>query len=88
MSNSCFRPKAYGYGATPLSWKGWAATLAYAAMLTMVSLVLPVWQATPGTGPSASQIAAWALAVLALSMAFVGLAYAKTDGQWGWRWGK
>jgi hypothetical protein len=88
MSNSWFKPKAYGYGATPSHCKGWASSFAFAAILTGLSLVLLVWQATPGTGPSASQIALWAAAVLGLLIAFIGLAHAKTDGQWGWRWGK
>jgi hypothetical protein len=28
------------------------------------------------------------LTIAALTAGFVWLAHAKTDGQWGWRWGK
>ncbi len=30
MTDPWFRPKSYGYGATPANWRGWAATAAFA----------------------------------------------------------
>jgi hypothetical protein len=88
MTRYWFKPKTYGYGATPANWKGWAATAAFVAVLTAVALVVFGWQPNPGTRPSSWQIAAWLLADAVLVGAFVWLARAKTDGQWGWRWGK
>ena len=88
MNTYWFKPKTYGYGAAPANWKGWAATAAFAAVLVPVSVLFLAWQPNPGTGPGALQISAWALTVLMLTAGFVGLARAKTDGQWGWRWGK
>ena len=88
MSNYWFTPKRYGYGATPINWKGWAATMAFAAMIGAASLLLLRWQPNGGTGPGALQIAAWGAAVLMLTGGFIALARMKTDGQWGWRWGK
>jgi hypothetical protein len=83
-----FKPKAYGYGATPNNWKGWAATVAFVLVVLATTLVTFGWQPDRGTAPSVSQIAAWGLVVAVLTGGFVWLARAKTDGQWGWRWGK
>ena len=88
MIRSWFKPHSYGYGATPANWRGWAATGAFLAILLTVSRLLPTLEPRPGTASSFWQIAAWWLGVAVLTIAFVGLAYAKTDGQWGWRWGK
>ena len=88
MTDPWFRPKSHGYGATPNNWKGWAATAVFAIGLVAASYLLLVWEPSPGTGAAASRIAAWALAIAVLTAVFVGFARAKTDGQWGWRWGK
>ena len=88
MSEAWFKPHTYGYGATPAKWKGWVATAAFVAVILAASLVVFGWQPNPGTAPSSWQIAAWLLAVAVLAGGFVLLARAKTDGQWGWRWGK
>ncbi len=88
MTQYWFRPHTYGYGATPSNWKGWAATAAFVVLLVSLSLLLLPLQQNPGTQPASWQIAAWGLIVLALTAGFIGLARAKTDGQWGWRWGK
>jgi len=58
------------------------------AILVSASLLLFPWQPDVGTSPTIWQIAAWAFTVLVLTIGFIGLARAKTDGQWGWRWGK
>jgi len=49
MTEYWFRPKTYGYGATPVNWKGWASSLvAVVALLVVFRLfVLPV----PGGAP-------------------------------------
>ena len=86
MTDPWFRPKSYGYGATPADWGGWAATAVFAIGLVVSSYLLLGWEPSPGTG--ASRIAVWALAIAVLIAVFVGSARAKTDGQWDWRWGK
>jgi hypothetical protein len=88
MSNYWFKPHAYGHGATPCNWRGWAATLVFAAILAAVSWVVLGWQPNFATAPEASKIIAWAVIVLMLIAGFIRLAWAKTDGQWAWRWGK
>lgn len=83
-----FKPKSHGYGATPSNRKGWAATAAFVLVVLATSLVIFGWQPDRGTPPSIWQIVAWLVGVAVLSGGFVWLARAKTDGQWGWRWGK
>jgi uncharacterized membrane protein YkvI len=36
MSKPWFGPKRVGWGASPVSWQGWAATGAYVALLALV----------------------------------------------------
>ena len=81
MHRYWFRPKRYGYGATPVTWEGWAITLG--AVLAMLGgLALPAL-------PSQS---AWALVATiafdaAVLAALVVVSRRKTAGEWRWRWG-
>lgn len=88
MTEYWFKPKAYGYGASPSNWKGWAATTVFAMLVLGVTLLPVKLQLSSGTDLPAWQIVLWAAVVAALTMGFIRLARAKTDGQWGWRWGK
>ena len=38
--SSWFRPKRYGYGATPCTWQGWLLTLAFVAVLAGIMTML------------------------------------------------
>jgi hypothetical protein len=81
MSQYWFKPKRYGYGATPITWQGWAVTLGIVAAMVAVSLCLRL-----------NDRHYWALAVLiafdvlALGTLFV-VARRKTEGGVRWRWG-
>ena len=81
MTRYWFRPKRYGYGATPITWEGWAVTLATVLAMVAVSLALRL-----EIGSS------WALAAL-VAFDLVALLFLlivsrrKTEGEWGWRWG-
>lgn len=88
MTDYWFKPKAYGYGATPSNWMGWLATGAFVVLVLLASLLLLRLEPKPGTDLSFLRIVAWALIVAGLTVGFVWLSRAKTDGQWGWRWGK
>ena len=82
MTKFWFKPKRYGYGATPVTWQGWLVTLGTVAAMVAVSLSLRVTERHD-----------WSLAVmftfdvLALGALFV-VSRRKTDGQWRWRWGE
>jgi hypothetical protein len=81
MTTYWFKPKRYGYGATPTTWQGWMLTIGIALTMVVVSLYL--------------RLTAKSLWTLALLLAFDALAIAtlviitrrKTDGEWRWRWG-
>jgi hypothetical protein len=88
MSEYWFTPHTYGYGATPIHWKGWAAIAGYVAAVLVLVLPLTAWPADLPAGPAAWQVATAALMVALLTLGFVRLCRAKTDGRWRWRWGE
>jgi hypothetical protein len=78
-----FRPKQYGYGATPVTWEGWAFTLLVAVLIAATS----GYVFGGGTVPSAMAIVAWAVVVAAIIAGTVVVVRSKTEGSWRWRWG-
>lgn len=81
MTQYWFRPKRYGYGATPITWEGWAVTFGIVLVMVAVSLVLRFESKSFWT-----LVAVIVFNVAALAALFV-ISRRKTDGQWGWRWG-
>jgi len=87
MTEYWFKPKRFGYGATPTHWKGWASSLlAVIAVLAVFRLLVlpgpggvhhPVWEIVLGL-----------LLAIALLTGFSHFARSKTKGEWRWRWGK
>lgn len=70
-----FRPKYFGYGATPVTWQGWLATLA----IVVVCLPIAMYAGRHNLAY---------LAMLApVLLGFIWLCKAKTDGAWRWRSG-
>lgn len=71
-----FKPKLFGWGVYPVTWQGWALTLALVAAMVAVARVAqdrsPVYLAL----------------LLPVVLAFAWIGWAKTDGAWRWRWGK
>ena len=70
-----FAPKAYGLGAVPATWQGWLATALFVLVAGIIANIAQY----------RSEVWLWLLAPLTL--AFIGLCWAKTDGGWHWRWG-
>jgi hypothetical protein len=77
-----FKPKQYGYGATPVTWEGWALTLLIVVLIAAASGYL-----FGGGAPGAMAIVIWALVVAAIIAGSVQVVRSKTEGSWGWRWG-
>lgn len=78
MSNrpEWFAPKRYGYGATPISWQGWALTFGFAAIVILLAVKL-------GQRPMVL------FAVVApLTVCFTVICARTTRGPWRWRWGE
>ena len=70
-----FAPKTYGFGAgVPISWQGWAALALFVFGVVLVHATLH----------GRLRIACTALLIVAI----VGVAAAKTEGGWRWRWGR
>lgn len=79
--SSWFRPKRYGYGATPSTWQGWLLTVAFVALLAGIAATLEASH----SGAEARLIALTAAA--GATVLFVWISWKKTDGPWRWRWG-
>jgi hypothetical protein len=77
-----FKPKQYGYGATPVTWEGWALTLLIAGLIAAASAYV-----FAGGAPSAMTILIWAVVVAAIIAGSVLVVRSKTEGSWRWRWG-
>ncbi|CUS45737.1 MAG: hypothetical protein V4610_17525 [Pseudomonadota bacterium] len=69
-----FAPKLFGFGATPVTWQGWALTLGFCAALLLDIRFLP--------GDLLKAIVG-----VTLAAGFVTISWRKTDGGWRWRWG-
>ena len=81
MTEYWFKPKRYGYGATPTTWQGWALTLGVVAAMVAVSLFLRLTERSYWT---VAALLAFDLAAICMLAIFT---YRTTDGEWRWRWG-
>jgi hypothetical protein len=82
MSEYWFRPKTYGYGATPNTWQGWAVIVGFVIVIAAAALlILPYRAQSP-----AALIVFLAVEALVLAALWV-VCRRKTDGEWRWRWG-
>jgi hypothetical protein len=71
-----FVPKRYGYGATPITWQGWALTFGFVLITIGLALAL---------GRHPLQLFA---ALIPLLIAFTVICARTTRGGWRWRWGQ
>jgi len=83
MTTYWFKPKRFGYGASPSSWQGWAITIAYVAIVA----ALGIWMGAD-EGQVATRATPFIVITLALTVIFVGIAWRTTEGGWRWRNGK
>ena len=83
MSKVWFKPKRFGYGATPASWEGWLATALFCAALPADLILAPRLLADPAAGRVASLIGA-----AVLFATFVAVISLRGEGLWRWRWGQ
>jgi hypothetical protein len=83
MTRYWFKPKRYGYGATPVTWEGWAVTAAFVLFVIGASY----WRLMHSL-PTGEDWYYWLAAVLAAAAVLVAVSYWKTDGEWRWQWGR
>lgn len=80
MAHYWFKPKRFGFGATPSSWQGWALTAIFVAAVMGLSAWL--------IDDPETRIARFLFATAALTIIFVGICWRTTEGGWRWRWNK
>lgn len=78
-----FKPKRYGFGATPSNWKGWALTLAF---IVVIVALAPVFIPPVRSGEQPHVLTFVGIA-FALTLLFAFITWRKTEGGWRWRWG-
>jgi MFS superfamily sulfate permease-like transporter len=76
MNTYWFKPREYGYGATPVTWEGWALTVITMFIVVMTSMLAPVFARN-----GLSILAAVAFDALVIA-AFLLISYMKTEGGW------
>ena len=81
MNEYWFKPKTYGYGATPVTWEGWAVVGAAVIVIAAAALSILSYG---GRSPSA-YIAFFAVEALVIAALWI-VCRRKTDGEWRWRW--
>jgi hypothetical protein len=81
MTTYWFRPKQYGYGATPTTWQGWAMTI----VATLVVIAATAWLTTLTAIDPRFWVAVLIDAVVIAAL--LEVSRRKTDGEWRWRWG-
>ena len=85
-----FKPKTFGYGASPTTWEGWAVVGGYCLAVTLVTLAVLI-AAEPGKTSAGVQWLMWAVWLVVVAIATTVLAVVskrRTDGEWRWRWGR
>jgi hypothetical protein len=83
-----FAPKTHGYGATPVTWEGWALVLGFAALVGLAGWLLVVRQSVAGAPPAILNIIAFALVTAMLAGGLIVISKAKSSAEWHWRWGE
>ena len=83
-----FKPKSYGYGATPINWKGWLLVLVFVIWALAISTLFVVVPSMNGEEFNAANFWTWIVLLVGSVLALVFVSRAKTDGEWRWRWGE
>jgi hypothetical protein len=79
-----FRPKALGYGATPISWQGWALTTGFALLISAAIVVALRAETQRWLDRCRWQAVSVVVAAVAFAVLIV-IARATTDGERRWR---
>jgi hypothetical protein len=84
MTRFWFKPKRYGYGATPVTWEGWVFTGLVVAIIAGSGWLLL------GTGRTrdTTMLLVWCALVALVLAVSIALSKSRTEGTWGWRWGR
>ena len=83
MTRYWFRPKRYGYGATPATWEGWVLTVVIA--LAVAGSIVAMERMVERSNFVAWMV--WAAIVAGVVFWSVRMVRERTEGGWRWRWG-
>ena len=72
-----FKPRGFGYGATPTTWEGWAVVAGFIIYLLSLSFLLTK------EGNSNTYLLLLFAGIIAVFL----ISKNKTDGEWEWNWG-
>ena len=81
-----FKPKTYGYGATPVTWQGWAIVAGFVAAVVLLAWGLIGFDRSES--PGVFNLIMFFTFALLLVVAVWIVSKRNTDGEWRWRWGK
>jgi Na+/melibiose symporter-like transporter len=84
MTRYWFRPKRYGYGATPVTWEGWALTVGIVAVVALPIVAMNLLADRSSVGAWL----AWAAFIVIAVFWMVRISRQRTYGKWRWRWGQ
>jgi hypothetical protein len=80
-----FKPRRYGYGATPITWQGWVLTFGF-----ILAVFVAGWLFL---GHTDAELSAWNFvgfffveAILVAALWIISMR--TTVGEWRWRWGE
>lgn len=80
MPRYWFRPKQFGYGATPSTWQGWLFTIAGALLIAALAFGVDFVR------DNMMRLILVAVGVPLVLIPFLWITHAKTEGGWHWRW--
>ncbi len=80
-----FKAKKYGWGWTPCSWQGWAATALF--ILSVYGVTWAFFDANKNTKIETFSWAVYIGSILVLTLLLIWLASVKGEKA-GWRWGR
>jgi hypothetical protein len=78
-----FKPKTFGYGATPSGWEGWTVTAVYGLVILGCVVTMTMMAHRESFSTLVSLVAVSVVATIAL----IVVSIQKTDGTWGWNAG-
>lgn len=77
MNKFWFKPKTFGYGATPSSWEGWAVTVIFVLLIFVIVEMFLL-----------DKTVEFFVALIVLTVLLIILTKKKTEGKWHWSWGR
>jgi hypothetical protein len=75
-----FKPRRYGYGASPSTWQGWATIVAFPLVCAAVALAVFAML------PAVLAIILFVLFMVVATFGFIAFVRNRTEGEWRWKW--